>query len=106
MRVDFGAHCRVGIGKIELLEGIAASGSLSAAARRMRMSYRRAWLLLDDLNTRFEEAVATASTGGRGGGGAKLTPFGERLIASYRALEAALVPLAQSAFSDCRPREK
>jgi molybdate transport system regulatory protein len=52
-RVDFDRHCSVGIGKIELLEGIARSGSLSEAARRMRMSYRRAWLLLADLNTSF-----------------------------------------------------
>jgi len=99
-RVDFDRHCSVGIGKIELLEGIARSGSLSEAARRMRMSYRRAWLLLADLNTSFDEPVARASTGGRGGGGAVLTPFGERLISGYRNMEAALQPLAASHFKD------
>ena len=80
-RVDFGCECSIGIGKIELLEGIARTGSLSEAARQMRMSHRRAWLLLADLNASFDEPVARASTGGRGGGGAVLTPFGERLIA-------------------------
>src|SRR5712671_3686647 len=64
-RVDFGGGRSIGIGKIELLEGIASSGSLSEAARQMRMSYRRAWLLLADLNTSFDQPVARASNGGR-----------------------------------------
>jgi molybdate transport system regulatory protein len=71
-RVDFGSGCSIGIGKIELLEGISRNGSLSEAARQMRMSYRRAWLLLADLNASFDQPVAQASTGGRGGGGAVL----------------------------------
>ncbi|MDB6083112.1 MAG: ModE family transcriptional regulator [Gammaproteobacteria bacterium] len=105
-RVDFGRRCSVGIGKIELLEGIGRSGSLSEAARQMRMSYRRAWLLLADLNTSFEEPVALASTGGRGGGGAVLTPFGERLIAGYRKMESGLQPLADTYFHDVGKRVK
>ena len=94
-RIDFGSRCSVGIGKIELLEGIASTGSLSQAARAMRMSYRRAWLLLEDMNASFDVRVATTTTGGRGGGGAELTEFGERLVAGYRGLEAGLRPLAQ-----------
>lgn len=86
-RVDFAARCSVGIGKIELLEAIAASGSLINAARSMRMSYRRAWLLLHELNGSFDQPVADASVGGRGGGGVKLTAFGRSLVAGYRALE-------------------
>src|SRR5882757_5244079 len=105
-RVDFGRQCSIGIGKIELLEGIARSGSLSQAARQMRMSYRRAWLLLADLNTSFDEPVARASTGGRGGGGAVLTPFGERLIAGYRKMESGLQPLADTHFRDLGKRVK
>lgn len=105
-RVDFGRRCSVGIGKIELLEGIARSGSLSEAARQMRMSYRRAWLLLADLNTSFDEPVARANTGGRGGGGAVLTPFGERLIAGYRNMESELRPLADTNFRDFGERVK
>lgn len=103
-RVDFGGQCSIGIGKVELLEGIACSGSLSQAARQMRMSYRRAWLLLADLNASFDEKVATTSTGGRGGGGVLLTPFGERLIAGYRKLESTLAPLAETYFQDFKKR--
>lgn len=99
-RVDFGSGCSVGIGKIELLEGIANQGSLSRAARSMRMSYRRAWLLLADLNTSFHEPVAIATTGGRGGGGVVLTPFGERLVAAYRKMESGLLPLAETYLKD------
>jgi molybdate transport system regulatory protein len=105
-RVDFGRRCSIGIGKIELLEGIARSGSLSEAARQMRMSYRRAWLLLSDLNTSFDEPVARANTGGRGGGGAVLTPFGERLIAGYRNMESGVRPLADKHFHDFGKRVK
>ena len=93
-RVDFGSRCSVGIGKVELLEGIARTGSLSQAARDMRMSYRRAWLLLEDLNSNFDHPVAHASVGGRGGGGVVLTPFGTQLVAGYRRLESQLQPLA------------
>jgi molybdate transport system regulatory protein len=99
-RVDFGRQCSIGIGKIELLEGIAGTGSLSEAARQMRMSYRRAWLLLADLNLSFDEKVALTSTGGRGGGGVLLTPFGKRLVAEYRNMEADLKPLLESHFQD------
>jgi molybdate transport system regulatory protein len=99
-RVDFGPQCSLGIGKVELLEGIGRCGSLSQAARDMRMSYRRAWLLLADLNSSFDQPVARMSTGGRGGGGAALTPFGIRLVAGYRKLESALQPLATSCLTD------
>jgi molybdate transport system regulatory protein len=93
-RIDFGSRCSIGLGKIELLEGIARTGSLSQAAREMRMSYRRAWLLLEDVNLSFDHPVAQASVGGRGGGGVVLTSFGSRLVASYRRLESGLQPLA------------
>lgn len=99
-RVDFGGRCSIGIGKVELLEGIAASGSLSQAARRMRMSYRRAWLLLADMNTSFDEKVALTATGGRGGGGVTLTAFGRRLVEGYRRLESDVRPLAGIHFED------
>ncbi|HVO44873.1 MAG TPA: hypothetical protein VMT29_00940 [Steroidobacteraceae bacterium] len=97
-RVDFGPNCALGPGKIALLENIASTGSLSEAARRLKMSYRRAWLLLEDLNTSFQQSVARMSVGGRGGGGASLTQFGTELIHSYRALEAHIRKRAQSAF--------
>jgi molybdate transport system regulatory protein len=86
-RVDFNAAGSIGPGKIALLEAIARSGSLSQAARDLRMSYRRAWVLVDSLNGMFSRTVASSTTGGRGGGGMRLTPFGESVIKSYRKLE-------------------
>jgi molybdate transport system regulatory protein len=97
-RVDFSPDCAVGPGKIALLEHIDSSGSLSEAARKLKMSYRRAWLLLDDLNTSFQQPVAQMSVGGRGGGGASLTPFGSELVSAYRTFEAHIRKRAQSAF--------
>jgi molybdate transport system regulatory protein len=99
-RVDFGGGCSVGVGKVELLEAIARSGSLSQAAREMRMSYRRAWLLLDDMNVSFDQPVAHASVGGRGGGGVVLTSFGTSLVAGYRRFESSLQPLANACLED------
>jgi molybdate transport system regulatory protein len=97
-RVDFSPDCAVGPGKIALLEHIGSTGSLSEAARKLQMSYRRAWLLLEDLNTSFQQPVARMSVGGRGGGGASLTPFGSDLVAAYRALETQIRKRAQTAF--------
>jgi len=97
-RVDFGPQCSVGPGKIALLEHIGTTGSLSEAARRLKMSYRRAWLLLEDLNTSFQQPVARMSVGGRGGGGASLTAFGTELVSAYRSLESQIRKRAQSAF--------
>lgn len=87
IRLDLAPGIRVGPGKIRLLEAIAAHGSISAAGRALGMSYRRAWLLVDELNRAFAEPVVAGQVGGRSGGGARVTPLGERLIASYRALE-------------------
>jgi molybdate transport system regulatory protein len=97
-RVDFSPDCAVGPGKIALLEHIASTGSLSEAARKLKMSYRRAWLLLEDLNTSFQQPVAQMSVGGRGGGGASLTAFGTDLVSAYRSLEAQIQKRAQTAF--------
>jgi molybdate transport system regulatory protein len=93
-RVDFAPGRSVGPGKIALLEGILETGSLSAAARKLGMSYRRAWLLLDSLNRSFKEPLAAASVGGRGGGGVELTALGREVIGEYRRLEADIGRLA------------
>ena len=87
LRIDLGPGISIGPGKIALLEQIERGGSLSQAARVLKMSYRRAWLLLDDLNHGLAEPVTTASVGGSGGGGAQLTDFGRRVIAAYREVE-------------------
>lgn len=87
IRVDLSPSAAIGPGKIRLLELIDETGSISAAGRAMEMSYRRAWLLVDELNRLFREPVATAAHGGRSGGGASLTPFGKRLVRGYRQME-------------------
>ena len=76
----------IGPGKIELLRKIREHQSISAAAREMDMSYRRAWLLVDDLNSVFRQPVVAKWMGGRSRGGATLTPTGEKLVASYDAV--------------------
>src|SRR5215470_14684672 len=86
-RIDFGPKSSVGPGKIALLEQIERYGSLSQAARNLNMSYRRALQLLVSLNGCFVEPVVLTSKGGRGGGGARLTPLGERLIHVYRTFD-------------------
>jgi molybdate transport system regulatory protein len=78
---------RLGPGKIQLLEMISAHGSISEAARAMNMSYRRAWLLIAELNQYFRQPVTTTQTGGKGGGYAQLTEFGQSLIDRYRKIE-------------------
>jgi molybdate transport system regulatory protein len=87
IRIDFSPTSSVGPGKIRLLELIAETGSISAAGRAMGMSYRRAWLLVDELNRLFKHKVATTTLGGKTGGGAALTGFGKSLVAEYRAME-------------------
>lgn len=77
----------MGPGKAELILHIARTGSISAAARAMGMSYRRAWQLVDALNATYREPIVTTAIGGTRGGGARVTPFGERVVALYRAME-------------------
>lgn len=87
LRIDFGSGEALGPGKIRLLELIAEHGSISAAGRTMDMSYRRAWLLVDNVNTMFAEPAVVTKTGGAGGGTAELTPFGQSLVRAYRSME-------------------
>jgi molybdate transport system regulatory protein len=79
----------MGPGKVELLEGIAETGSIAAAGRRMGMSYKRAWLLVEAMNAMFVGPLVGAAKGGAGGGGAALTPLGQRMLKAYRGLESA-----------------
>lgn len=87
-RLDFTPGGRLGPGKVQLLEAIGATGSISAAGRSMKMSYRRAWLLVDDLNRIFRAPLVEAQPGGAKGGGAHLTALGREIVANYRAIEA------------------
>ncbi len=98
LRLDFTPGGRLGPGKADLLEAIGRTGSISAAGRAMTMSYRRAWLLVDDLNRMFRQPLVEAQPGGAQGGGARLTPLGHEVLSHYRAvermvLEAAAAPI-------------
>src|SRR6516162_9694329 len=87
IRIDLASGDRIGPGKIALLEAIRSTGSISAGARSLGMSYRRAWLLVEEINKTLREPAVTAETGGRTGGGAALTPTGARVIDLYHAIE-------------------
>jgi molybdate transport system regulatory protein len=87
LRIDLTPDSALGPGKIALLERIEQTGSLSQAARELGMSYRRAWLLLNDVNRMFTNPATTASVGGSGGGGARLTDLGREIVRAYREIE-------------------
>lgn len=87
IRIACGERFAIGPGKADLLEAIAATGSISAAARRLGMSYRRAWLLIDEMNRCFRTPVVGTAAGGKGGGGARVTAGGLAVLREYRALE-------------------
>ncbi len=88
LRITIGENSFLGPGKVRLLELIGETGSISAAARLLDMSYRRAWLLVESMNTAFREPVLTSAVGGRQGGGATLTAFGREVVTRYRRMEA------------------
>lgn len=94
--VSIGAKVTFGPGKIELLRKLAEGHSISSAARALGMTYKRAWALVDTLNRGFGSPVVETSSGGKGGGGARLTPLGEELVARYAALEVTIEAAAKA----------
>ena len=88
LRVLLGSATAMGPGKADLLEAIEAEGSITRAARRMGMSYRRAWLLVEAMNECFRAPLIETARGGRRGGGARLTALGRDALSRYRAMEA------------------
>ncbi|MDO5612661.1 MAG: LysR family transcriptional regulator [Paracoccus sp. (in: a-proteobacteria)] len=91
LRLDYGPALTLGPGKADLLTGIAELGSISAAGRRMGMSYKRAWSLVEEMNSAFARPLVDSARGGPGGGGAVLTETGAQVLAHFRALESLLV---------------
>jgi molybdate transport system regulatory protein len=89
LRIDLGEERRFGPGKARLLELIRDTGSISAAGRALGMSYRRAWLLTDELNQLFGHRLVEPQHGGAKGGGARITAQGEATLEAYRRIEAA-----------------
>lgn len=88
LRIYLDDTIAIGPGKVQLLQAIQAHGSISAAARSLDMSYRRAWNLVDEMNQSLTSPAVTSSPGGSGGGGAQLTPTGEAIVSGYRNIEA------------------
>lgn len=87
LRIGEGDEIAIGPGKIALLEQVLASGSINAAAKAMGMSYRRAWMLIDEVNRHMAQPVVLKATGGAHGGGTEVTAHGRKLIALYRKVE-------------------
>lgn len=95
IRVTRGDDIAIGPGKMDLLQAIRDAGSISGAARHMKMSYRRAWLLVETMNQCFEQPLVETATGGRSGGGAQLTAAGEKMLSSYTAMMAEVTAVAE-----------
>lgn len=102
LRLMHGELVAMGPGKAELLEGIRETGSISAAGRRMKMSYKRAWQLIEEMNACFRVALVEASRGGRGGGGACLTPIGTEVLERFRRMEAVSREVARDDLASIR----
>ena len=103
LRVLMGAAVALGPGKADLLDAVKREGSISAAARTMGMSYRRAWILIEAMNRDFKKPLVETSAGGSGGGGARVTAAGNEALRRYRAMEdkaTAAVKNEISAFAD------
>jgi len=88
MRITSGDTISVGPGKISLLEAIRNTRSITAAAKSIGMSYRRAWILIDELNASLKKPAVRSAKGGEHGGGSELTEVGRKLIELYRGIEA------------------
>lgn len=103
LRISFRKSIAMGPGKADLLDAISESGSISAAARKLGMSYRRAWLLVDTMNASFKSPLVETLTGGAQGGGARVTELGHEVVRRYRAMEkkaCASVAREMGQFSD------
>lgn len=99
LRIRFGADAMLGPGKAALLAGVADTGSIAAAARSLGMSYKRAWLLIETLNTMFDQPLVDSARGGPGKGGAVLSDRGRAVLAIYREVERAAAESSAGALA-------
>lgn len=100
IRISQGKTVAMGPGKADLLEAIVSCGSISSAAKQMKMSYKRAWDLIDELNKSFNQPLVMTSPGGKHGGGAKITEFGQYILDNYRRLIAKTYHLAEAELNN------
>jgi molybdate transport system regulatory protein len=100
IRILFGEGDMIGPGKADLLELVAETGSIASAGRRMGMSYKRAWMLVEKLNAMFREPLVESTRGGPHGGGAALTDTGRRVLALYRSFEKKALEAASGNLRD------
>ena len=109
LRVYCGQEAALGPGRVDLLERIVGTESIAQAARDMGMSYMKAWKLIQSMNRCFREPVLEVQRGGKGGGTARLTSFGQSVLTLYRQMErdslAALHPAAETMAALLRPSE-
>lgn len=103
LRIMLDAEIAMGPGKADLLEAIRDTGSISGAGKKMGMSYRRAWLLVDSMNRCFKTLLVDTATGGSQGGGAQLTVQGQEVLARYRELERAVAAITDQHFQHFMP---
>lgn len=96
IRIVFGEDAMLGPGKIDLLERIRDTGSIAAAGRKMAMSYKRAWSLVEEMNAAFRDPLVESTRGGARGGGARLTEAGGTVLANYRELEEIMAEAGRS----------
>jgi molybdate transport system regulatory protein len=99
LRLMLGREIAMGPGKADLLDGIAATGSISAAGRRLGMSYKRAWLLVDTMNRCFAAPLVVGESGGKAGGGAALTALGKEVLQRFRRMQ---VMMAKACAADLK----
>jgi molybdate transport system regulatory protein len=103
LRVMFGDEIAFGPGKADLLDAIRETGSISGAGKKMGMSYRRAWLLVDAMNRCFQQPLVDAAKGGANGGGTQLTAFGTQVLEHYRALQQEVSAITDKHFENLKP---
>ncbi len=103
LRLMLGEEIAFGPGKADLLDAIRDTGSISGAGKKMGMSYRRAWLLVDAMNRCFQQPLVDTAKGGSQGGGTKLTAAGEQVLHQYRALQAEVATITEQHFQTLKP---
>lgn len=103
LRLMLGDEIAFGPGKADLLDAIRETGSISAAGKKLAMSYRRTWLLVDTMNRCFHKPLVNASKGGANGGGTQLTEYGTEVLQHYRELQREVAMISEKYFANFKP---